>query len=111
MEKRHKTTVARTLSLNMVCAKLILIGVLFVPLLAAVKYLPQRENRVEPLVLVPVAEKPRPRELTRIYSIVRSHRPDIAEREAWEISERHMGRKFRARPRPHARFSSDRRGK
>src|SRR5437016_12550935 len=83
MEKRHKTTVARTLSLNIVCAKLVLIGALFVPLLAAVKYLPQRENPPGSLVLVPVAEKPRPRELTRIYSIVRSHPPDIPDREGW----------------------------
>jgi soluble lytic murein transglycosylase len=87
MEKRHKTTVARTLSLNIVCAKLVLIGALFVPLLAAVKYLPQRENPPESLVLVPAAEKPRPRELMRIYSIVRSHRPDITETEGWELSE------------------------
>jgi len=87
MEKRHKTTVARTLSLNIACAKLVLIGALFVPLFAAVKYLPQREKPAESLVLVPVVEKSRPRELMRIYSIVRSHRPDVTETEAWELSE------------------------
>jgi soluble lytic murein transglycosylase-like protein len=51
---------------------------------------PQKETVVESspiLVPVPVVQKPPPKELIKIYSIVRSHRPDIAEEEAWEISE------------------------
>jgi soluble lytic murein transglycosylase len=88
MEKRHKTTLARTLSSPVVfCAKLVLIGTLFIPLVVAVEYLPQPEDVAYSTVLIPVAEKPRPAELVRIYSIVRSHRPDIAEAEAWELSE------------------------
>jgi len=53
------------------------------------EYRPQRETVAESRVLIPapVAQKPPPRELMRIYSIVRSHRPDITEAEAWEISE------------------------
>jgi len=51
---------------------------------------PQQETVVESLpILVPVVvvQKPPPKELLKIYSIVRSHRPDIAEEEAWELSE------------------------
>jgi len=51
---------------------------------------PQQETVVESLpILVPVTvvHKPPPRELLKIYSIVRSHRPDITEEEAWELSE------------------------
>jgi len=89
MEKRHKTTLARTLTLTIVCTKLALVGALFIPFLVTMEYRQQRETVAESpiLVPVPVAQKPPPRELMRIYSIVRSHRPDITEAEAWEISE------------------------
>jgi soluble lytic murein transglycosylase-like protein len=88
MEKRHKTTLARTLTLTIVCRKLALVGALFIPFLLTMEYRPQRETVAESPVLIPapVAQKPPPRELMRIYSIVRSHRPDITEAEAWEIS-------------------------
>jgi soluble lytic murein transglycosylase len=89
MEKRHKTTLARTLTLTSVCTKLALVGALFIPFLLTMDYRPQREPVAESPVLVPVpaAQKPPPRELMRIYSIVRWHRPDITEAEAWELSE------------------------
>jgi soluble lytic murein transglycosylase-like protein len=89
MEKRHKTTLARTLTLTIVCTKLALVGALFIPFLVTMEYRPPSETVAEsPIsVPIPVAQKPPPRELMRIYSIVRSHRPDITEAEAWEISE------------------------
>ena len=89
MEKRNKTTLARTLTLTIVCTKLALVGTLFIPFLVTMEYRQQRETVAESRILVPVpvAQKPPPRELMRIYSIVRSHRPDITEAEAWEISE------------------------
>ena len=89
MEKRHKTTLARTLILTIVWTKLALVGALFIPFLVTMEPRPQRETVAESPILVPapVAQKPPPRELIRIYSIVRSHRPDITEAEAWEISE------------------------
>jgi len=88
MEKRHKTTLARTLTLTIVCTRLSLVAVLFIPLLVIMDFRPQKEIVAESPIMapVPVAQKP-PRELMKIYSIVRSHRPDIAEEEAWEISE------------------------
>jgi soluble lytic murein transglycosylase-like protein len=89
MEKRHKTTLARTLTLTIACTKLALVGALFIPFFLTMEHRPQRETVAEApiLVPVPVAQKPPPRELMGIYSIVRSHRPDITEAEAWEISE------------------------
>ncbi|HSE90835.1 MAG TPA: lytic transglycosylase domain-containing protein [Candidatus Binatia bacterium] len=89
MEKRHQTTLARTLTLTIVCTKLVLVGALFIPFLLTMEYRPQRETVAgSPILLpVPVAQKPPPSELMRIYSIVRSHRPDITETEAWELSE------------------------
>lgn len=89
MEKRHKTTLARTLTVTTLCTKLVLVSSLFIPFLLTLEYRPQWERvAASPMAIpVPVAQKPPPRELMRIYSIVRSHRPDIAEAEAWEISE------------------------
>jgi soluble lytic murein transglycosylase len=89
MEKRDETTLARTLTLTIVCTKLALVGALFIPFLVTMEHRSQRETVAESPILgsVPVAQKPPPRELMRIYSIVRSHRPDITEAEAWEISE------------------------
>ena len=89
MEKRHRTTLARTLILPIVWTKLALVGALFIPFLVTMESRQQRETVAEsPIsVPVPVAQKPPPRELMRIYAIVRSHRPDITEAEAWEISE------------------------
>ena len=89
MEKRHKTTLARTLTLTIACTKMALVGALFIPFFLTMEHRPQREPVAESpiLVPVPVAQKPPPRELMRIYSIVRSHRPDITEAEAWGISE------------------------
>ena len=86
MEKRHKKMPARTSS----CGKVTLAVALFVPALLAFKNLTQ-DNKVvrttEILKIVQITEKPRPRELVKIYSIVKSHRPDIAESEAWRVSE------------------------
>ena len=86
MEKRHKRTLARTSS----CGKVTLAVALFVPALLAFKNL-TKDNKVvrttEILKIVQITEKPRPRELVKIYSIVKSRRPDIAESEAWRVSE------------------------
>jgi soluble lytic murein transglycosylase-like protein len=89
MEKRHKTTLARTLTLMIACTKMVLAGALFIPFLLTVEYRSQPEivSELPAMIPVPVAQKPPPRELMRIYSIVRSHRPDITEAEAWDLSE------------------------
>jgi soluble lytic murein transglycosylase len=37
--------------------------------------------------IIEVVEKPRPKELVKVYNIVKSHRADIADSEVWRISE------------------------
>jgi soluble lytic murein transglycosylase len=98
MKKRHKKTLRRTLSLAAFCVELALVGILFVPIVVVMEDLPKRQTSGKsPTPIVPstptvdipvlVPERPPPKELIRIYSIVRSHRPDISEVEAKELSE------------------------
>src|SRR5690348_17598790 len=89
MEKRHQKTPIRTLSCSAFCARLILIGILFVPAFLAHLHFPEELN--EPLrelnIQVPAEKpKPKPKELVKIFSILKSHRPDISEDEAWSVS-------------------------
>jgi soluble lytic murein transglycosylase len=98
MKKRHKKTLRRTLSLAAFCVELALVGILFVPIVVVMEDLPKRQTSWKsptpivpsiPTVDVPVLvpERPPPKELIKIYSIVKSHRPDIGESEAKELSE------------------------
>ena len=90
MEKRRKKTHAGTLSCATACSKFALAAVLFVPALLAFKHLANDTKIVKTtqvLRIVQITEKLRPRELVKIYSIVRAHRPDVAEAEAWRVSE------------------------
>jgi soluble lytic murein transglycosylase len=105
MEKRPKKTLPQSLSLIAFCIELALVGVLFVPIVVVMEDLSQRQSgwasqnaalrsflnweaakeAAKPSVSVP--EQPPSKELIRIYSIVRSHRPDISDAEAKELSE------------------------
>src|ERR1044071_1452199 len=88
MEKRHKKTLARTLSCSALCARLTLITVLFIPAFFAHLHFPQELNEpLRDLNIVATPEKPKPRELVKIFSIIKSHRPDISEDEAWTVSD------------------------
>jgi soluble lytic murein transglycosylase-like protein len=97
MEKRLKKTLARTLRWSNTCLKVVLTSVLFIPPVLALKYSAPRADKSGLLpVAAPVAkaqalenqprETPRPKELVKIYSIVKSNRPAIADREAWKVS-------------------------
>jgi soluble lytic murein transglycosylase-like protein len=88
MEKRPKKTLARTLVCAGFCTKLLTVVALFVPSLLSFQQIfsrqpenPSRTTLVEP------APKPRSRDLVRIYSIVKAHRPEIRDGEAWQIAE------------------------
>jgi soluble lytic murein transglycosylase-like protein len=86
MEKRHKNTLTRTLDWGAAGVKVGLIIILFMPALLTVKYaLPQAVRR-EPIKVADPVEKPQPKELVKIYSIVKSNRPSIADNEAWKVS-------------------------
>jgi soluble lytic murein transglycosylase-like protein len=90
MEKRHKKTLARTLNCGATGTKLAFVFTLFAPALIAFNPLttdPDSSKITHIVKIVEVAEKPRSRELVKIFSVVRSHRPDITEAETWRVSE------------------------
>ena len=86
MEKRHKKTLARTLDWGSTCAKIGLTSVLFIPPILTVRYVVPRPDRGGPVQVAKWVEKTQPTELGKIYSIVKSNRPSIADKEAWKVS-------------------------
>jgi soluble lytic murein transglycosylase len=88
MEKRPKKTPTHTLRWAMGCLKLALIAVLSLPGLVATGYIPRHYKMTEPtLTLAHAIERPRPRELVKIFSIVQANRLDLLEKEAWDLAE------------------------
>jgi hypothetical protein len=89
MEKCPKKTLARTLTCGARCAKVVLAAALFAPAFFASVQISEKTRPVTASDVkgVEVLEKPRPKELVKIYSIVKSHRPDIADSEIWNVSE------------------------
>jgi soluble lytic murein transglycosylase len=88
MEKRPKKTLTHTLGWATGCLKLALIAVLSLPGLVATGYIPRHYQTIEPRPPVAHAvERPRPRELVKIFSIVQANRPDLLEKEAWDLAE------------------------
>ena len=88
MEKRPKKTPARTLSWSTPCAKLSLIGILFVPgfyVLSGAK-----TPEAKPIIhAIPIHATlaPKPKELVAIYNVIKTNRPDISDAEAWKVSD------------------------
>ena len=87
MEKRHKKTLTRTLSCSAACARAVLIAMVFIPAFLVLMYFPQKAKEPGPVQVAQKPEKPKPKELVKIYSIVRSHRPDISDTEGWRVAE------------------------
>ena len=89
MEKRPKRTPTHALCWTTNCLKLALTVILLLPGLVATGYIPQHYQTIAPILALQVRaiEKPPPRELVKIFSIIEANRPDIREREAWELSE------------------------
>lgn len=87
MKKRRKKTPARTLW-YVSCAKFSLIGLLFVPGLYALNGAKTPEAKPTiPTTTVHAAPAPTPKELIRIYDVVKLNRPEISEAEAWRVSD------------------------
>jgi hypothetical protein len=94
MEKRRKKTLGLTLSWGRTCAIFALITVLFVPLVLTFKYVSPPAAKSGPTWLVKRVEIPQPslqpesppKGLVKIYSIVKSNRPAIGDKEAWKLS-------------------------
>jgi soluble lytic murein transglycosylase len=90
MQTRRKKTHTRTLSCGGACVKMLLAVTLFLPALLGFKGFPEtaKARKVTEIVkIVEVVERPRPKELVKIYAIVKSHRSDITDSEAWRVSE------------------------
>ena len=88
MEKRPKKTPARTLSWSAPCAKLSLIGILFVPGFYVLSGTQTPEAK--PIIhAIPIhaTPAPTPKELVRIYNVVKLNRPEIGDAEAWKVSD------------------------
>ena len=88
METRRKKTPARTLIWSASCAKLALIGILFVPGLYVLNGTQIPE--VEPVIHATTIEAtpaPTPKELIAIYNVIKTNRPDISDAEAWKVSD------------------------
>jgi len=82
MEKRSNKTLALALTSGTRCAQFILILSLFGPAFVTVAQFSAAPPVREP----PVAAAKKPRELTHIYSIVKSQRSDIEDGEIWALS-------------------------
>jgi len=88
MQKRLKKTQPRTLA--SACVKLILAVILFMPALMAFNRVPETDKPpkiTEIVKIIELVEKPRPKALVKVYNIVKSHRADITDSEAWRVSE------------------------
>ena len=90
MEKRPQKTLPLTLNCGAGCTKLVLLVALFIPAFWSLERIsasveqPPRSGDAQ--VFAP-AERPRPKELIRLYDIVKSRRPDMADADAWRMSE------------------------
>jgi len=93
MEKRNQNTLARTLRCSAPCIQFTLIATLFVPSLLSIKSLSRAEPSsptpgAEMIQTAPLAVLPRlPRDLVKIYAIVKANRPDIGDGEVWEMAD------------------------
>jgi soluble lytic murein transglycosylase-like protein len=72
---------------------LLLVGALFIPLIAAIQHLPKPDVVEEDTesVSVPAPEPPRSKELIKVHAILKTHRPDLSEPEAWWLSDVILG--------------------
>ena len=87
MEAPNKITQTRILSCSSLCAKLVLPVVLCMPALTALHWFSDSAKIAGNVRIRESAEKPRPKDLVKVYNIVKSHRTDIADSEAWRVSE------------------------
>ena len=93
MEKRNKNTLARTLKRSAPCAQMALIATLFVPSLLSIKNFSRSEfstptRAADGIQTAPLAALlPIPRDLVKIYAIVKENRPDIGDGEVWEMAD------------------------
>lgn len=89
MEKRPQKTLARTFGCGETLAKLALALTLVFPAFSATQLPLQKTDGagVEIPSTVSAIERPKPRDLVKINTILRAHRADISEEESWQLAE------------------------
>jgi len=90
MVKRPRKTLARTLNRSTACSRSFLVLVLFAPALVAFHQISSDREAAHTIRFAPVVEvveAARPDEIVKIFTVVKSHRPDIHDAEAWRVSE------------------------
>jgi hypothetical protein len=93
MENRLQNTLARTLKCSTPCVQFTLIATLFVPSFLTLKTLSRPAPAAEPdaaeaIQMAPLPEPARlPRDLVKIYGIVKAKRPDIGDGEVWQMAD------------------------
>jgi soluble lytic murein transglycosylase-like protein len=90
MDKRPQKTPTLTLGCGKACAKLALVFALFAPAFGGLSLRQQEMTGTDSRRIAKtteVGERTRPKDLVKIYSIVRSHLPGISESETWKLSQ------------------------
>jgi Transglycosylase SLT domain len=95
MERCSSNTLARTLQFSTPCVKLALIATVFLPYLVTVNRIHREPSSLpaegaEPGFIVETAPLPKaepPTDLVKIFSIVKTSRPDINDDNAWDMSD------------------------
>ena len=98
MEKRPKKTLALTLSCGAGCTKLILLSALFLPVLWGMDRMPEPIETPAPSGddnAPAISESPRSKQLVKAYNIVKARRPEMAEGDAWHLSEVILAESFK----------------
>src|SRR5262245_53697565 len=90
MVKRPRKTLASTLSRSGACSQFVLVFVLFAPALVAFHSLDNEREAGPTAKTARETESPdtvRSDELTAIFTVVQSRRPDVNDAEAWQVAE------------------------
>ena len=98
MEKRPKETLALTLSCGAGCTKLILLSALFLPVVWGMDRMPEPIETPAPSGddnAPAISESPRSKQLVKAYNIVKARRPEMAEGDAWHLSEVILAESFK----------------
>jgi hypothetical protein len=98
MEKRLKKTLPLTLSCGAGCTKLVLLIALFSPVFWGMDRVPEPIEAPAPPLdsdAPAIGESPRSKQLVKVYGIVKTRRPEMAEGDAWHLSEVILAESFK----------------
>ena len=93
MEKVQTNALTRTEAMSKLAIQFILAALIFLPSLWLIENAPMgtQIRDIDPIAnvsdILQSALKPKPKELVRIYSVFKRHRPDIKDAEAWRIAD------------------------